>query len=81
MNKCGVVHGKLACGKVDPSFSRIAPLGHTQAYHQVKCLIYKGKIGLCTKNTSLYYYVLHIRRINNREEQEQEEQEEQARRD
>jgi hypothetical protein len=73
MNKCGVVHGKLACGKVDPSLSRIAPLGHTQAYHQLKYLIYKRKSGLCTKNTSLYYYVLHIKRINNREEQEQEE--------
>jgi hypothetical protein len=65
MNKCGVVHEKLACSKVDPFVSRIAPLGHPQTYHQLKCLIYKGKLWLYTENSLLYYYLLHIKRINN----------------
>jgi hypothetical protein len=61
MNRCGVVHEKPASRKVDPSDSHVAPPGHTQTCHQLKCLIYKEKTGLCTKNRPLYYYLLSIK--------------------
>jgi hypothetical protein len=47
---------KPPLSQVDPCDSRIAPLGRTQTFHQLKLLISKGKTGLCTKNASLYYY-------------------------
>jgi hypothetical protein len=66
MNRCGVVHGKTARPKVDPSDSRIAPPGRTQTCHQLKCLIGKEKTRLYTISRPLYYYVLSIKKKEER---------------